>query len=216
MRRHGTLAFLAAMALLLGGLGIQAQVHAPLVRAAQSWQVAVGGDPSPGITAINFYPRAVTINAGDTVDFMFPAAEPHTVTFDAGQVPGLFLTGITPNSPGPGDLDITKAFSPLNVGGAASYDGTSAISSGIPQDPPGERAPFSVTFPKSGVYYFECAVHGPLMSGNITVLAAGAATPESPAQASARGDTEAANDVTNTNAGDQAFPIKEQQTSAPS
>jgi plastocyanin len=203
------------MALLLGGLGVRAQLHAPVAHAAQTWEVAVGGDPTPGVTSINFYPRVLTINAGDAVNFTFPAAEPHTVTFDAGQVPGLFLTGITPNSPGPGDFDITKAFSPLNVSGPVSYDGTQVISSGIPLDPPGEREPFAVTFPKSGVYYYECAVHGPLMSGNVTVLASGSTAPESPVQASARGATEAKNDVTNTQAGGQAFPITEQETSGP-
>src|SRR6266571_2207132 len=94
VQKHGTLAFLAAMAIILGGLGVRAQLQAPLVHAAQSWDVQVGGDPqAPGITAINFYPDTLTSNAGDSSSFSFPAQEPHTVTFDAGKVPGLFLTG---------------------------------------------------------------------------------------------------------------------------
>jgi plastocyanin len=216
VQRHGTFAFLAAMALLLGGLGARAQIHAPIASAAQSWDVQVGGDPStPGMTAINFYPSALTINAGDTVNFNFPAQEPHTVTFDAGHVPGLFLTGITPNSPGPGDLDITAAFSPVNASGPiASYDGTQVVSSGVPVDPPGQRAPFAVVFPKEGVYYFECAVHGPLMSGTITVGPASSTLTETPAAAKTRGAAEFTRNLTYSSAFADTFAINSVGTSS--
>jgi len=209
VQKHGTLAFLAAMAMLLGGLRAGEQNHAPLVHAAQSWDVQVGGDPqAPGVTAINFYPNTLTINAGDSISFSFPAQEPHTVTFDAGKVPGLFLTGITPNSPNPGDLDLTVAFSPVNSDGTkASYDGSQAVSSGVPTDPPGERSPFVVSFPKAGIYYFECALHGPLMSGDIAVLPAGATLPETPAAAKSRAGAELARNLTNTMVEGQAFAI---------
>ncbi|HET9318994.1 MAG TPA: hypothetical protein VFO27_04435, partial [Bryobacteraceae bacterium] len=131
----------------------------------------------------------------------------------AGNVPGLFVTGLKPNSPNPGDLDATVAFSPANAGGPnISYDGTTVVSSGVPTDAPQDRSPFSVTFPKAGVYYYECAVHGPDMSGEVVVLPAGAATPETPAQATSRGTALAAADVKNTLAIADAFPINPKTT----
>jgi plastocyanin len=204
------------MALLLGGIGARVQIQAQIASAAQNWDVQVGGDPSaPGLTAINFYPSSLTINAGDTVNFNFPAQEPHTVTFDAGHVPGLFLTGITPNSPGAGDFDLTTAFSPVNANGpTVSYDGTQVISSGVPIDPPGQRAPFSVIFPKEGVYYFECAVHGPLMSGTITVAPATSLLAETPATAKTRGMADFTRNLTNTGAEADAFAISSVTTAA--
>jgi len=213
MRRWGSIALVVSAVLVLGALGIRAHLRAPVVHAAQTWGVQVGSEPAPGLTGINFYPRALTIDAGDSVSFTFPAQEPHTVTFDAGKVPGLFLTGVTPDNPNQGDFNVTTAFSPLNVTGATTtYDGSQPVSSGVPTDAPADRTPFNVLFPKAGVYYFECAVHGPLMSGTVTVLPAGSALSETPAQAKARGDGESAQDFTNTQAGDQAFAYAPETT----
>jgi len=165
------------------------------------------------MTGINFYPRTLTIDAGDSVSFTFPAQEPHTVTFDAGQVPGLFFTGVAPDHPNTGDFDVTTAFSPVNANGSsATYDGSQPLSSGVPTDAPADRMPWTVTFPKAGVYHFECAVHGPLMAGDITVLPAGGALPEAPAQAKTRGDAESVRDATNTGIADEAFAFAPTKT----
>jgi plastocyanin len=206
MRRWGTIALAATVVLILGAFGLRSQLKAPVVHAAQTWGVAVGGEPGPGLTSINFYPRTLSIAAGDTVSFTFPAQEPHTVTFDAGQVPGLFFTGVIPDNPNKGDFNLTTAFSPVNwSGSSATYDGSKPLSTGVPSDAPPDRMPYNITFPKAGVYHYECAVHGPLMSADITVLPSGATLPETPAQAKARGDGEAAADATNTHVADEAF-----------
>jgi plastocyanin len=217
VRHLATIVLVTALLVLLSSVGLPSHISPPVARAAQTWTVQVGGDPAPGITMINYYPRASTINVGDTINFVFPAQEPHTVTFDAGAVPGLFLTGITPNSPNQGDIDITKAFSPLNSDGtSATYDGSQAVSSGNPTDPPDQRMPFAVTFPKAGEYYFECAVHGPEMSGFVTVLVAGSALPATPDQAKAHGAAEMAQDVTNNTVAAKAFPIQVAKATGPS
>ena len=204
-----TLAALFALGFVISAIGVPSYVNTPIATAAQTWSVMAGYDSGPGQTGINYYPRDVTINAGDSISFSFPTAEPHTVAFDAGNVPGLFLTGITPNSPGPADLDITRAFSPVNTDGtSATYDGSQVISSGVPTAPPNERTPFTVTFQRAGVYYFECAVHGPDMSGTVTVEPSGSALIETPDQATSRGTREATQDATNTGVEAQAFAIK--------
>src|SRR6266568_1074225 len=95
MRRHGTLALLAAMASLLGGLGLRAQLGAPVVQAAQTWAVQAGADvdTDKGLTANAYFPATITIDAGDTVSWTFPSIEPHTVTFDNGASPPLDVSG---------------------------------------------------------------------------------------------------------------------------
>lgn len=196
MRPHGTLAFLAATALALGALGARAQLRAPVAHAAQTWGVQVGADvdANNGITANAFFPNAVTIDAGDTVNWTFPSANPHTVTFDNGALPPLESGapgGGRVLDPTAGSADVTKLFNPVNVSASnRAFDPAVQISSGVPQDPVDERAPFTLSFSQPGVYHFECAIHGAPMSGTVTVLPTGAGLAETPDQTTARGKGE--------------------------
>ena len=63
-----------------------------------------------------------------------------------------------------------------------SYDGTAQINSGVPD--PGSA--YTVTFTKPGIFGYVCSFH-PGMRGQIEVREAGAPLPETPAQATARG-----------------------------
>ncbi len=191
MRRRLILALVAVTLALLsfgGRLGSRA------VQAAQTWNVLAGmdGDQLPGggsLTTIGFFPSAVTINAGDTLSWSFPAAEPHGVAFEAGQmVPFAFQINPGPN---PGDLDISNIFLPINLDQINGvYKPGIAFASGAPQGPPEETPPFTLTFTTPGVYNYDCQIHGPVMQGWITVLPAASALSETPTQAVARGKAE--------------------------
>ena len=208
MRRRGTLAFLAITPILIGGLGVRAHLRAPVVRAAQTWAVQVGADVdlNNGVTANAYFPGAITVDAGDTVSWTFPALIPHTVTFDNGVVPPLAATGIVPD-PGSGGADATAAINPVPTSGPpAAFDPKLQISSGVPLDPPDERTPFTLSFSQPGLYHYTCAIHGSAMGGTVTVLPAGAALPETSAQATGRGKAELAGAVGGTVGFFQANP----------
>jgi len=192
MRRHGTLAFLGAMAILLGALGVRAQLRAPIVHAAQTWAVQVGAnvDLTNGVTANAFFPATITIDAGDTVGWSFPSVEPHTVTFDNGTNPPLEVSGRVKDLAA-GTLEYSRLFNPLNANGPnQAFDSKVQVSSGVPSEPPDERTPFTLSFAQAGVYYYVCSIHGRDMSGTVTVQPAGAALAEAPAQATARGQSD--------------------------
>lgn len=196
MQRWRALGFLATMAILLGGLGLRAQLGAPTARAAQTWAVQVGADvdQNNGVIANAYFPNAITIDAGDTVSWSFPALIGHTVTFDNGTVPPLAAAVVV--DPSAGTADISGQINPHNVSGASPvFDPKLQISSGAPLDPPDERTPFTLSFNQPGVYRYECAIHGAAMSGEVTVLPSGATLPETPAQATARGKAELAGAV---------------------
>jgi plastocyanin len=196
MQRWYALALGLAVAALLSSSPARGRFDPTPASAAETWEVSVGGDPDePGFTAIAFLPNVVTINAGDTVSWVFPALEPHTVTFDNGKQPPLFIDGFAP-IPETGEFDFTKVVFPVGpVGPNATFDSRQQISSGIPQGPPAERMPFRLTFTQPGVYNYECAVHGPGMAGTINVVPASAPLPETPAQARARGQAKLAKDT---------------------
>ena len=187
MRPQRVLVFAAAILALvsLGG-----HFGTKVARAAQTWNVLAGtdGDQIPGgsLTTIGFFPTVITVNAGDTVSWTFPAAEPHGVAFEATQqVPFAFQGGPGPN---PGDQDISASFLPQNldqVNGVFRPD--IPFASGVPTDPPDERQPFTLTFNSPGVFNYDCQIHGPSMVGAITVLPASSALAETPAQAAVRG-----------------------------
>jgi plastocyanin len=163
------------------------------------WRVRVAGmDEEHLIDMQAFFPKEITINAGDGILFEFPTPPGfHTVTFlSGGEVPPLIIpdeSGATPMaSPpaGPPTLIINpEAAFPA---GAFTYDGTGYVNSGLdvvrlPDDPP-----FVLTFTTPGTYAYQCIPHGIVMKATVVVQEAGAERLEDQAAIDARGDEERA------------------------
>jgi plastocyanin len=124
-----------------------------------TWAVQAGGsDQNEALQALQFYPATITINAGDSVTWRYPAGEPHTVTF------------LGPNSapPPPNDPSV-----PAPAGGN-TYDGSTYTSSGFML---GGKT-YTLTFTKAGTYTYYCLIHGEMV-GKVVVQPAGTAYPTS-------------------------------------
>lgn len=184
---------ITAVALTTGATGTPAAPAA--AQSGQTFQVVAGGRSEAGKIELNaFFPRVLTVSTGDTVNW--DLAGFHTVTFNAGRPP---LTDIIPG-PGAGELTIGPAQFPFPPGPTpptGPYDGTTQISSGPPNGDDGP--PFTLTFTRAGVYTYVCSIH-PGMEGAVTVLPSGSALPETPAQATNRGDSDAAGLIAGMNA----------------
>lgn len=146
--------------------------------------------------ALAFFPRAVTIHAGDTVTWQLFGF--HTVTFPGAHRP---YPSITPAGTQPVAKDAAGTpfwwvgklpqltISPLTVlqqGGATISSPSQVRSSGLVRvlsAPPGQPpAPFSLTFTRPGTYHYECAVH-PGMRGVVIVQPASKAAPSAASEA---------------------------------
>ena len=158
---------------LLRRLGITVLICAVAVGAASlpgraqpvSWKVSVGADtPDHSLQGQDFYPRTITINAGDTITWTKNVVLEHTVTFLSGARPPL------PFSPQP---DHRVLFNPAVAfpQGGSSYDGTGVTSSGTIEK---AGASYTLTFTKPGRYAYLCLLH-PGMQGTVLVQAAGKA-----------------------------------------
>jgi plastocyanin len=148
--------------------------------------------------ALAFFPRAVTIHAGDTVTWQLVGF--HTVTFAGAHRPYPF---IAPSGKQPSAKDATGApfwwvgkapqltISPLTLvpqGGGSIASPSQLRSSGLVRvltAPPGQPpAPFSLTFTQPGVYHYQCAVH-PGMRGVVIVESAAKGTPSAASETAA-------------------------------
>ena len=149
---------LLAMLTACGGNATPAAATAPAATTAQ-WRLNAGGSAhSEAYQALAFFPSTITVDAGDTVTWTFPSAEPHTVTFlGAGQA--------TP--PPPSDPDNAKP------AGGATYDGSTFTSSGFIAF----GYSYSLKFTKPGTYTYYCLIHQPEMAGTVVVNPAGTAYP---------------------------------------
>ena len=142
------------------------------------------GNDTKNVSLFKFFPRDVTIRAGESVTWRQTAGpnEIHTITF--GPEDYLKPIGeafIAPDLASPPDGPPTLVINPLiaypseNPAGAAVYDGANHsngfFNSGIIDDdsasPFGRE--FRATFSKPGTYGYICMVHGPDMSGKVTV-----------------------------------------------
>ncbi|HEY9180178.1 MAG TPA: plastocyanin/azurin family copper-binding protein [Candidatus Baltobacteraceae bacterium] len=149
-------ASLAAALLAACGGGGTTQVSPPQQQ-PQTWKVQAGvSSQSEAYQGLQFYPSAITIDAGDTVTWSFPAGEPHTVT----------LLGPRSSPPPPNDPSV-----PAPAGGS-TYDGSTYTSSGFLL----LGKTYSLTFTKAGVYKVYCLIHGG-MEQTITVQYAGTPYP---------------------------------------
>jgi plastocyanin len=165
------------------------------------WRVRVAGmDEENAIDLQSFFPRELTINAGDAVWFEFPTPPGfHTVTFlSGGEEPPLIVPDETaaaaPATPGADAAPPRLIINPeaAFASGGDRYDGTGYLNAGLdvlrlPDDPP-----FVLTFTAPGTYEYRCIPHGVVMNATIVVQAAGSPLPEDQAAADARGDAERA------------------------
>ena len=133
--------------------------------------VVVGRDQDD-VEYLRFLPGERSIDVGDTVLWQARAGEaPHTVAFLSGaEAPELVL--VEPQAAGPPNL----LFNPvvLAPSGADTYSGSGFFNSGFllgRDGPPGAPKSYSLKFDTPGTFDYICLVHGPLMTGTITVSA---------------------------------------------
>lgn len=176
-----------ALAAALIALGVTLGVSTTAVQAVpahQTWTVQVGSQsPDMAIQGMRFLPGSITINAGDTVNWVAGTAEIHTVTFFPGGGPQTKLPDFNPADP-----------KQLTQQGGSVYDSTMGFNSGLMTKVPtgGDIGPFPptiphvqsyhLTFPKTGTFTYYCLVHGLMMVGTIHVNAAGTPYPYTQAQ----------------------------------
>jgi plastocyanin len=127
--------------------------------AATIWKVNVGGSSSDQAIQTNyFFPREITIAAGDSIQFTPESGETHTATF-------------LNNMPPP------QGYSPFNGPlGSGAYDGTKQVGSGLlVMGVPAFNLAFAANT-KPGDYQFNCLIHSN-MHGVVHVLAPGTPVP---------------------------------------
>src|SRR3954447_8770786 len=152
-------------------------VLGPQADGTNLWKVQVGGmDMEAGIDMHAFFPKSVTINAGDSIFWNFaPMGVPgfHTVTILSGaEGPPLFVPDIVDGTPvasleGPPRLLLNPAFAFPD--GRTDYDGTGTTNSGLDILRTPEEPPYMLRFTTAGTYDYQCAVHGLVMKGSVTV-----------------------------------------------
>lgn len=167
----------AASAALLAALLVSALPGT--AAAAEPLQLGIGAGQGT-VAGQVFAPGDVTVATGSTVKWTWKSDEPHTLSF--GPLPVDPLSGLPvtfPNKPPEGP--------PLPFDyGAATYDGTGSLSTGIS----GRGSTAAVTFTKAGDIPFFCYIH-PGMGGTVHVVASGTATTQDQADAAATLTTDA-------------------------
>lgn len=119
---------------------------------AQSWQATAGAQsPDKGRQALAFLPDEIWIHAGDSVTWIFPTDEPHSVTF---LKPAQVRPSFTAGCPG------------TTIDGSP-FDNSSCVNSGRITT---AGTTYTVTFPTPGNYRLVCLVHVN-MTGLVHVLA---------------------------------------------
>lgn len=142
---------------------------------------------------LHYYPKAVTVHAGDTIDFRNNfSGEPHTITFgslaDADLAAAAKDKNAEPKLPsllpeGPGDANQAAANPCVIATGDVPQDGTGCNGISAPFDGTqvfynsGFLAPDNPVWKlkladdiKPGTYGYYCLLHGTEMSGTITVV----------------------------------------------
>jgi plastocyanin len=188
----------------LSALGKSAAAHqemaatpevGPRADGTNVWKVQVGGMDMETSTDIHsFFPKEITINAGDTIFYQFaPMGMPgaHTVTFTSGEeMPPLFMPDIVDGTPvpspeGPPRLVLNPAL--ILPDGRTEYDGTGMVNSGVDFLRTPDQPAYQLTFTTPGTYDYACAFHSIVMQGKVTVQEAGAALPADAAAYEAMG-----------------------------
>lgn len=126
-----------------------------------------------------YFPDDVEVNAGDTVtwDWVNGGDTPHTVTFLSGAEAPEYLL-VEHKVFADGSLNVrdpptialnAEVFEPS---GGDTYSGSGIVNSGVlfgELGPPERPTTYSLKFDTPGTYTYQCLMHGPVMSGTITV-----------------------------------------------
>lgn len=161
----------------------------PAAAPPSTWVVQAGAsDQNEALQTLAFYPATITIDAGDSITWKYPAGEPHTVAF----------LGPKAAPPPPDDPSV-----PAPAGGS-TYDGTAYTSSGFLL---GGRT-YTLTFPKAGTYTYYCLIHGEMV-GTVVVQPKGAPYPASIALVSTQSAGQVASDLKNDGDAVALFPYTE-------
>ena len=129
-----------------------------------------------------YFPSSVEISAGDTVtwDWVNGGDTPHTVTFLSGAEAPEYLL-VEHKVFADGSLNVrdppTIALNAevFESSGGGTYSGSGVFNSGVlfgELGPPGRPTTYSLRFDTPGAYNYQCLMHGPVMSGSITVTGA--------------------------------------------
>jgi plastocyanin len=153
-----------------------------------TWHLQAGAaDSTQAFQGLAFYPASITIDAGDSIEWTFPAGEPHTVSLlGAGQA--------TP----PPATDPNVA----NPAGGNTYDGSTYVSSGFKL----LGGTYRLRFPKPGTYTVYCLIHQPEMQLVINVAPATSLYPSTQAQLTSTGSSSAAADIAAAKQSTALFP----------
>ncbi|MGE0057716.1 MAG: plastocyanin/azurin family copper-binding protein [Dehalococcoidia bacterium] len=168
--RFAWLRILGVTVLALGAAFAVNAMNETGTRAASKFTVQAGGG-GRGISVEMFRPKNIFIHAGDSVEFVNPYEEIHTVTFlgDKKTVPELIIPAGPPPKAGPPKLIFNpEAAFPTS---GTSYTGAYANSGII-----GKGQSFTLSFSTLGTYNFLCILH-PGMEGTVQVLDAGTTVP---------------------------------------
>lgn len=166
-------------------VSLAASVHAAPTAAPAaapvSWQAHVGAQTADeSLQALAFFPEDVFVNVGDTINWSFDTAEPHTLTLvPAGQAPPA-----NPNA------------SPAPSG--STFDNTAVVNSGVIFGP---DKTYSVVLGATGDYTYLCLIHRVTMTARVHVNPAGSPYPhvqaeyDREARNQTRGDLEDGSDI---------------------
>lgn len=182
---------LLAFALVAGCTGSTVNATPPALPAF-TWTLQAGASSAQEANqGLQFYTPSITIDAGDSITWQFPAGEPHTVTF----------LGHRKKLPPPTDPSV-----PMPAGGSV-YDGSRYTSSGFKL----LGGAYTLTFPKTGTYKYYCLIHGGLkggMVGSVTVQTAGAPYPQGQKDYTGAGKAMIVSDLANAAASINEFPYR--------
>jgi plastocyanin len=139
---------------------------------AEEWRVLTGVENHDrGSQALAFLPNELWIHAGDSIRWIFPTHERHTLSFlRPGQTrpPGFGPTfGVVVGCPG-------------TTPDGSLFDGSACVTTGVlmldDTSTPADAPTYSVTFPAAGNFKFVCLIHAD-MTGVVHVLDMSATLP---------------------------------------
>jgi plastocyanin len=178
--RAPALVVTALVTLILGLLGVAPAQALPASTSPTTWTVLVGNQsPDMAIQGMRFLPDDITINSGDTVNFVANSAEIHTVSYGTPPLPPTSLANLE-----------ADAFTP--AGGPVFDPNASWSNSGILATGGPFARSYQLTFNTTGSYKFFCVVHGQMMSAMVHVQPTGTAYPRPQQYYTAQGIASAA------------------------